>query len=66
MAPRLAHCWQGPGCAPHGGAYLSGMIPAPQDGTARRHFRRTLVRVLIVQAVTLLLLWLLQARYYSG
>jgi hypothetical protein len=26
-------------------------------------FRRTLVRVLAVQVVTLLLLWLLQARY---
>lgn len=27
-------------------------------------FRRTLVRVLAVQAITLLVLWLLQIRYY--
>jgi hypothetical protein len=30
---------------------------------ARRAFRRTLVRVLIVQVITVLLLWLLQSRY---
>jgi hypothetical protein len=30
---------------------------------ARGRFRRTLLRVLLVQAVALLLLWLLQARY---
>jgi len=35
--------------------------PAPEDGA--RRFRRTLVRVLAVQAVTLLLLWLLQAGF---
>lgn len=29
----------------------------------RSRFRRTLVRVLVIQAVTLALLWLLQARY---
>jgi len=32
------------------------------SGSARR-FRRTLVRVLLVQLVTLCLLWLLQWRY---
>lgn len=31
----------------------------------RRRFRRTLVRVLLVQAVTLLLLWLVHARYHA-
>jgi hypothetical protein len=31
--------------------------------TERRRFRLTLVRVLIVQAVSLLLLWVLQSRY---
>ncbi|HSJ31610.1 MAG TPA: hypothetical protein VK933_09255 [Longimicrobiales bacterium] len=30
---------------------------------ARRRFRRTLVRVLLVQVITVLLLWILQARY---
>jgi hypothetical protein len=32
----------------------------------RRRFRRTLVRVLFVQAVSLLALWLLQAVYNIG
>ena len=38
---------------------------APQDIIPRdaARFRRTLVRVLAVQVVTLVLLWLLQARY---
>ena len=36
--------------------------PAPPDA-ARERFRRTLIRVLSVQAVTLALFWLLQARY---
>lgn len=27
------------------------------------HFKRTLVQVLVIQVVTLVLLWLLQARY---
>jgi hypothetical protein len=39
------------------------------DATApseRRRFRRTLLRVLLVQIATLLLLWLLQARYAAG
>lgn len=31
--------------------------------TDRKRFQRTLVRVMTVQVVTLLLLWLLQARY---
>lgn len=31
------------------------------DGSSR--FRRTLVRVMTIQVVTLLLLWLLQSRY---
>ncbi len=31
--------------------------------TDRQRFQRTLVRVMTVQVVTLLLLWLLQARY---
>lgn len=33
----------------------------PEEGRAR--FRRTLLRVMLVQVVTLVLLWLLQARY---
>ncbi len=37
--------------------------PAP-DGAERR-FRRTLARVLTVQVITLLLLWLLQAVFSS-
>jgi hypothetical protein len=35
--------------------------PAPQHGS--QLFRRTLIRVLLVQVATLLLLWLLQIRY---
>lgn len=36
----------------------------PADAQAERaRFRRTLFRVMAVQLVTLLLLWLLQARY---
>jgi hypothetical protein len=35
--------------------------PAPDGGEGR--FRRTLTRVLAVQAATLLLLWLLQAGF---
>jgi hypothetical protein len=33
--------------------------------TSHARFIRTLVRVLSVQAVTLILLWLLQARYHG-
>lgn len=36
------------------------------NGEARRQFRTVVVRVLAVQVVTLLLLWLLQARYTAG
>jgi len=36
---------------------------APEED--RRRLRRITVRVLIVQALTLLVLWLLQARYHS-
>lgn len=35
--------------------------PTPDPGRAQ--FRRTLVRVMTVQVVTLVLLWLLQTRY---
>ena len=35
--------------------------PSPDAGPSL--FRRTLIRVMAVQAATLLLLWLLQARY---
>ncbi len=38
--------------------------PVPSAADPGR-FRRTLVRVMAVQVVTLLLLWLLQARYGS-
>ena len=38
--------------------------PSPDAGPPRpRLFRRTLIRVMAVQVATLLLLWLLQARY---
>ncbi|MGH7448765.1 MAG: hypothetical protein ACREK1_04645 [Longimicrobiales bacterium] len=33
--------------------------PSPEQ----RQFRRTLVRVMLVQVITVLLLWLLQSRY---
>jgi hypothetical protein len=33
--------------------------------TARRRFRVTLIRVLVVQAVALLLLWIVHARYHA-
>ena len=42
--------------------------PDPQAETpeaARRRFRKTLVRVMTVQVVTLILLWLLQSRYHG-
>jgi hypothetical protein len=38
--------------------------PAPDRRADAARFRRTLVRVMAVQVVTLLLLWLLQ-RHYS-
>jgi hypothetical protein len=45
----------------------SPQVTAPQDVIPRdaARFRRTLVRVLAVQVVTLVLLWLLQVRYSS-
>ena len=39
------------------------MTPEPTPGEDRRRFRRTLVRVLIVQVITVLLLWVLQSRF---
>lgn len=39
------------------------MTPEPSRAEERRRFRRTLVRVLTVQVIAVLLLWLLQARY---
>jgi hypothetical protein len=39
--------------------------PDPPPVEARRQFRRTLVRVLAVQVITVLLLWLLHARYHG-
>ena len=41
---------------------MSDTRPANPE-TAARLFRRTLLRVIAVQVATLLLLWLLQARY---
>lgn len=38
-------------------------VPDGKPPSARTRFRRTLVRVLVVQAFALLVLWLLQARY---
>ncbi len=34
-----------------------------ESRSARERFRRTLLRVLVVQALALLVLWLLQVRY---
>jgi len=39
------------------------MIPETTPAEARRRFRRTLMRVLVVQLITVLLLWILQSRY---
>ena len=39
---------------------------SPDPNLERRRFRRTLARVMTVQAVTLLLLWLLQSIYHAG
>jgi hypothetical protein len=41
----------------------SGTLGVPVVTTEARPFRTTLIRVLAVQVVSLLLLWLLQARY---
>ncbi len=40
-----------------------GIQPTTQDQDTR--FRTTLLRVLLVQVVTLLLLWILQATYHA-
>jgi hypothetical protein len=39
---------------------------APSPSPERQHFRRTLVRVMTVQVITLALLWLLQSVYHAG
>jgi hypothetical protein len=39
------------------------MTPESTPAEARRRFRRTLVRVLAVQVIAVLLLWILQSRY---
>ena len=39
------------------------MLDHEPTGSGAGRFRRTLVRVMAVQLVTLLMLWLLQARY---
>jgi len=39
------------------------MPPTEAEAPQATSFRRTLVRVMIVQVVTLVLLWLLQMRY---
>lgn len=44
--------------------YLRQMTSEPSPDAERRRFRVTLVRVLVVQAVALLLLWLVHARYH--
>ena len=37
--------------------------PPPDDRAAAARFRATLFRVMVVQVVALVLLWLLQSRY---
>jgi hypothetical protein len=39
------------------------MTPESTPAEAGRRFRRTLVRVLAVQVIAVLLLWILQSRY---
>jgi hypothetical protein len=41
------------------------MEPDRDPAEERRRFRTTLIRVLAVQAVALLLLWLVHARYHG-
>jgi hypothetical protein len=45
---------------------IGAMTTDNRDDSARRQFRGILVRVLAVQVVALLLLWLLQARYAAS
>ena len=40
-------------------------VPAPPTVAPKETFRRTLIKVMSVQVVTLLLLWLLHVRYTS-
>ncbi|GBD32778.1 hypothetical protein HRbin33_01752 [bacterium HR33] len=40
-----------------------GTTNRPGGGTERSRFWRTFIKVMLVQAASLLLLWLLQARY---
>ena len=49
------------GCAAAASRYFPRMNAHRTD--EQRRFRRTLVRVLVVQVATLLLLWLLQSAY---
>ena len=56
VGPHRSPCWRScPTLAP--------MTQPPDDAPDTGRFRRTLVRVMSVQVVTLLLLWLLQHRY---
>lgn len=51
---------------PPGSGPPPGIEPASPPAEPQRSFRTTLVRVMIVQIVTLALLWLLQARFHVG
>jgi hypothetical protein len=51
---------------PPGSGPPPGVDPASAPTEPRRGFQATLVRVMIVQVVTLVLLWLLQARFHVG
>lgn len=42
------------------------MTTQDRDDAARRQFRGIVLRVMAVQVVTLLVLWLLQARYAAN
>ncbi len=39
--------------------------PPPDPASGKPSFRTTLIRVMSVQAVTLILFWLLQSRYHG-
>jgi hypothetical protein len=41
------------------------MTTPPDVAAERRRFRTTLLRVLLVQAVALVLLWIVHARYHA-
>ena len=53
------------GGGPAGPAGDAGAARGVGDGGDNPRFRKTLVRVLAVQVVTLILLWLLQAAYHG-